>query len=912
MCIVITYRSSGVINFATGALAVYGAETYAFARNGDLLVPIPGLPLTIGLGGPLPIVPAMALSVATSAVLGVALYACVFRPLKNALPAARAVASVGVLLLVESTLALRVGTFAIQVGAIFPPARVHILGISVDESNFATAGTVVALAILMAWLSRATRFGLATRAAAENQTGAIFSGLSPGSIALWNWAIGSGLAALAGILVAPFVPIDPTGYTLFIIPALAAAILGNFDSIGLAVAGGLVLGAASSEATYLAEKYNLPGPGLQALLPLALVVVFLLVRGRPIPSRGELLRPNLPPAPIPRNVGRWVVVWCPIGLVGIFVLPALYRAGLVISFIMAILALSYVVIAGYAGQQSLVQISLAGVGAFLTVHFGAEVGIPFPLTMIIAAVGATAVGMVVSLPSLRIRGLSIMVATLAMAVAIEQFWFNNPRLDDYGALLQGPRLFGFDLGVGSGRAYPRAAFGIVCLVVLALTAVVVAGLRKSHLGAEMLAVRANERSAAAAGIDVARTKVIAFAIGAFIAGIGGSLLAYQQTTMTSDSVDVLTGLSLFAVVYIGGIASISGAMIAGLVASGGLVFVAIDGIAGIGKWFGILSGLGLVVAIIRHPEGVAGGLIHLANRLRGRGSVPPPAMFVGSDQQGRQGLPADDGAELSPPRVVSSTVIFSVTKLSVRYGAVAAVQDVDLEIRCGSIVGLIGPNGAGKTSVIDAVTGFANARGSIALAGVELSSLKAHARVRKGLSRTFQGIELYDDLSVRENVIAAEGRSGRTLRTLFGWEQKSSVSRVNDPNYRASLFSLLGLTGYEDTAVRELSTGYRQLVSIARALASRPSVLLLDEPAAGLDGRETAWLMERLRGIRDGGTGILIVDHDMSFVLGLCDTVYVMDYGQVIAEGAPAEIKRNPAVVAAYLGTPVVQEGSVP
>jgi ABC-type branched-subunit amino acid transport system ATPase component len=223
----------------------------------------------------------------------------------------------------------------------------------------------------------------------------------------------------------------------------------------------------------------------------------------------------------------------------------------------------------------------------------------------------------------------------------------------------------------------------------------------------------------------------------------------------------------------------------------------------------------------------------------------------------------------------------------VRYGGVVAVDGVDLAVRPGTVVGLIGPNGAGKTSVIDAVTGFARAQGQVLVNGTAMARLAPHARVRHGLARTFQALELYDDLSVEENLGVAV-----------------SASRIGD---RAATVTrsleLAGIDGLRDRAAGELSQGERQMVSIARACAAEPSVLLLDEPAAGLDTSESEWLGERIRSIAGSGTGVLVVDHDVALVLGLCDHLYVLDFGRLIAEGDAAVIRADRAVAEAYLGT---------
>ncbi len=230
--------------------------------------------------------------------------------------------------------------------------------------------------------------------------------------------------------------------------------------------------------------------------------------------------------------------------------------------------------------------------------------------------------------------------------------------------------------------------------------------------------------------------------------------------------------------------------------------------------------------------------------------------------------------------------------MGVRYGGVIANEDVSFEVFPGEILGLIGPNGAGKTTLIDAITGYARATGSVELLGAKLDARKPFQRSRDGLGRTFQGIELYDDLSVRENV-----EVGMTA---------ARFARANGPVPSAGIdayFKILDLQAVADQPVQQLSVGQRQLVSIARALAGRPTIVLLDEPAAGLDVTESRWLGERLRAIRDAGTTVIMVDHDMGLVLDVCDRIVVLDLGKIVAVGTPQEIERNNVVKRAYLGT---------
>jgi branched-chain amino acid transport system ATP-binding protein len=239
--------------------------------------------------------------------------------------------------------------------------------------------------------------------------------------------------------------------------------------------------------------------------------------------------------------------------------------------------------------------------------------------------------------------------------------------------------------------------------------------------------------------------------------------------------------------------------------------------------------------------------------------------------------------------------------LTVRYGGVVANDDVTITVPSGSITGLIGPNGAGKTTLLDAVTGFARSSGEVTLDGVRLNGLSPHRRTRHGLARTWQSLELFDELTVRENVqVAATGLTVSSMLFDLAWPGRRRTDA--DP---AGALTLLGLESLGDSRPSSLSLGQQKLVGVARALAASPSCLLLDEPAAGLDTNESWELGRRLEAIARRGTAVLLVDHDMDLVLEVCSHVYVLDFGRVIAAGSPSEIRGDERVIAAYLGRAV-------
>jgi ABC-type branched-subunit amino acid transport system ATPase component/branched-subunit amino acid ABC-type transport system permease component len=889
VAVVVTYRSSGVMNFATSSIGLYGAYMYASFREGELLFLLPGLPHGYHFGHPLGFWPAVAATLLANALLGLALYVLVFRQLRSAPPVAKAVASLGLMVLLTGVMTQRLGTNPPPIAKVFPRDQFSWGSITVSQDRVYLALSVVGIAAAVWAITRFTRFGLDTRAAAASEKGAYLSGISPDRLAALNWMLSAAVAGAAGVLVGTIVPLIPTQYVLFIVPALATATLGGFERLFPTVAGGLAIGMVSSELVYLQQQHSwLPRSGMAELVPLILILVVLVARAKPLPSRGVILRPSLGRAPRPRFTWQPAIAGAVAASIALVVTQGVWRGAVLTSFVLAMLGLSYVVVTGYSGQISLAQTTLAGVAAFLLAPITTDwelplvhTHLPFPLAPIVAALGATVIGVVIAIPAVRIRGLPVAVVTLALAVALEAVWFRNSDLvSSSGKTVTGPSLFGLDLSPGLGtKAYPRPGFCIAVVTVLVIVATGVALLRRSALGARMLAVRANERSAATAGIDVVRTKITAFAIGAFIAGLAGSMLGYLHGNVSVTSFSVILGLSVFATAYLAGITSVSGGIAAGVLGAGGIVFTAAEHALSLGRWYSTFAGIGLVLAAVGNPEGAVGPIHELLHR---RHRHPP------KDAAATPATATPTAAPTTAAPATSGAPALSLRGLTVRYGGILAVADVDLDVPAGGILGLIGPNGAGKTTLIDAISGFAPARGSILLDGTPIERLHPHDRTRAGLGRTFQAIELYDDLTVVENV--AVGQAALTGR--------ADIS----PTGLDEVFALLGIDDLRHTAAGALSQGHRQLVSIARALVGQPSLLLLDEPGGGLDSNESEWLGDRLREIRASGVSILVCDHDMQLVLGLCDHVVVLDFGNVIASGSPADVRRDPAVAAAYLG----------
>jgi branched-chain amino acid transport system permease protein len=868
LAVVLTYRGSGIINLSTGAIAMLGG--YAFwALNSGKLAALP-----TGL--------AVLLALVFVLVVGALTEFAVYRPLRNSAPLAKLVASLGVLLIAQASMLLAFGVTPQPAASILPQNTVHLLGAVVPIDRFILTGLVIVAAAVLAALYKWTRFGLATRAVSENESAAMLGGLSPNVISLTNTLLAALIAGALGILAASITSLDPSTLPLQIIPALAAALIASFTSFGIAVAASMGIGILYSLLEYFSAQSWFPQsggvslPGVSDLLVFLIIIGVLFWRGARLPGRGALVERRLPEAPRPRHLLRTGLICLVAGAVLLIIFPFDFREALINTLIGALMALSLVVVTGFVGQISVVQLALAGAAGFTISHMAVNFGITFPVAALAGIAVAVVIGLITAVSAVRVRGVSLAVATLAGAVAIENFGFVNST---WGGGLAGspvpePHWFGLDLGPnapfrGIDNNQPSPVFGWVALICCVALCIAVGYIRRGKFGQRMLAVRSNERAAAAAAINPRTVKLYAFGVAAFIAGVAGSLYAYNFGSVSADRFDAVTALSLIAFAYAGGITLISGAVFAGLISAQALIPYALDKWFGLnGNWFLLFGGVILIFTLLQNPEGVAGDFYR---RLHKRAQVRAPEV----DAAVRERLTA----RAARPDLSGRAAALTVNGLSVHFGGVIALSDVSLEVKEGELVGLIGPNGAGKTTLIDAISGFVNSTGAVQLGGASLLGLPPYERARRGLARTWQSTELFDDLDVRENLTVAS-RTGSADDAL---EQ-------------------VGMAWAADAMPLQLSTGQRKLVGVARALAAKPALLCLDEPAAGLDTAESHELGARLRRLADEGQSMLLIEHDMGLVLGICDRVVVLEFGKVIAEGAPEVVRQDPRVIAAYLG----------
>lgn len=539
-----------------------------------------------------------------------------------------------------------------------------------------------------------------------------------------------------------------------------------------------------------------------------------------------------------------------------------YWTYLATSVLISAVALQGVgLVVGRTGMIALCQMSFAGVGAW-TVGYLNVGGAPgdLPAWIIIGGLAAVPFGVAIGLPALRLRGINLAIVTLGFATAFDAI-LASITFPGQTKFISVPRPAIFDSDGG---------YFIFVLIFYVALAVGMEFLIRTRLGAIWLAVRHSERAAAAHGISIPRAKLSAFAISAFISGISGGLLAGYLGTLVADNFNMMQSLVVFAVATMTGAQFAEGALIGGVLAT---AFPEILRRLGLGQDIGnVLFALGATQALS------TGETMSEALRRKVRSWRPAKLAALHPD------------AQITPPASVPlrQGTALATRQLTVRYGTVVALSNVDLSVPEGTVVGLIGPNGAGKSTLIDAVAGFLHSySGQVELSGQPVDDQPAHVRARNGIRRTWQTTRIAPELTVGEYIRLAggEGSEGQ-VEAILKW--------IDCP--------------HPDTLVVSVDAGTRRLLDVAGVVAARPRVVLLDEPAAGQSYEETIKLGRHIAEIpKLFGCAVLLVEHDMDLVRAACSDITVLDFGRVIASGPPAVVLEDPRVRKAYLG---IEEGN--
>ncbi len=513
-------------------------------------------------------------------------------------------------------------------------------------------------------------------------------------------------------------------------------------------------------------------------------------------------------------------------------------------------------VVGRTGMIALCQMSFAGVGAW-TVGYLNIAGAPggLPTWIIIGGVAAVPLGIAIGLPALRLRGINLAIVTLSFAAAFDTILatITFPGQTSFQAVPR-PALFDSDEG-----------YFVFVLIFYVAIAIALEFISRSRLGGSWLAVRHSERAAAAHGVSIARAKLSAFAISAFISGISGGLLAGYLGTLVAENFSMMQSLSLFAVAVMAGAHYSEGAVIGGLLVT---MFPEIL------RRLGLPQDIGNVLFAIGATQALSTGET-MSETFRRLFRKLVPARQRDSAPVDRNALPAS----VSRP----AGAALAIENLSVRYGSVVALDKVNLIVPSGTVFGLIGPNGAGKSTFIDAVAGFlASYDGRVSLEGTPLEGVHAHQRARLGVRRSWQTNRIAPELTVGGYLrLAAKGLTDAELAAILAW--------LDCPD--------------AETPVTTVDAGTRRLLDVAGVVASRPVIALLDEPAAGQSYEETLRLGERIAEIpKLFGSTVLLVEHDMDLVRAACSQVAVLDFGKIIASGPPLQVLSEKVVKKAYLG----------
>jgi len=550
----------------------------------------------------------------------------------------------------------------------------------------------------------------------------------------------------------------------------------------------------------------------------------------------------------------------------------------------AIAATGIAIVSGLAGQISLGHAGLMAAGAYGSAGLAVHAGWPFAAAFAIGTLLAAVVGVAFAVPSLRVRGQYLALATLGGGFIIWQIVRELGSLtgSDFGlAGVPPPSLFGNTLGpLGSA---------VLAMALVALALFAAGNIERSRAGRTFRAVRDSETGAFASGISVYRAKLTAFVASALLAGAAGALFAHTEGFIAPGQFDPAQSFLLVLAAVLGGIASpYGGALGALLILGPSELFPA--AFSWLERYQIVAWGPVALLVVFRWPDGVVGGVRTLVRRWR------RPAAIKTEPRLGAEALLPVTAAPKGEPLLVARGVTKS-------FGGLRALHEVDLEVAAGTIHALIGPNGSGKTTLLDCITGVIRAdKGDVSLAGQRIDGSAPHRIAALGVGRTFQQVALFGTMTATENVL-----TGAHVR-MHGGAGSGALGFDRDVGAVAEAHAILatvGLAGHEDELAKALSYGQRKRLELARALALRPSLLLLDEPAAGRNEPEILELGRFLKRLRAAGLTIVLVEHHMNFVLSLADVVTVLDEGRAVAHGDPATVRNDPAVIEAYLGATV-------
>ncbi|MBV8560786.1 MAG: ATP-binding cassette domain-containing protein, partial [Acidimicrobiia bacterium] len=751
----------------------------------------------------------------------------------------------------------------------FPADQVKVLGVYITYHQLIVIAVAIAVALGLRLFLFRTKTGVSLRAVVDAPELAAYFGAAPGRVRMLGWAIGSALAALAGVLIAPLVTMDHLLLTLLVLNVIAAAILGRLKSLPLTFAGGILLG--------LLEAYVVgyaPGKVLNQLHP-TVPVIFAYVALLALPQ----VRLRVGRA-LARRSTKVASLRTSLIAGGLFVLASwLVASNLSVTnlftfgrgLVYAIILLSLVLLSGYAGQISLAQLTFVGFGAFA---MGKIAGGDSVFGLVAAAGLAGVVGAVSALPAMRLRGLYLALITFAFADAMTYVFFNNNAVFGNGGALH----------VGRVIFHGNVAFTVLIAAVFAASAIGVLAVRRSSLGRRLVAMADSQLACVTLGMSLTWTKLAVFTASAALAGLAGALFGGLQGSVGSLNFQVLNSLAIFLLLAIWGVDSMVAVFLAGL--SYSLIFVLVPHVPSIPSLPYLLTGAG-ALGLAYSPDGAIRRIFAAGERVRdiwsGRRAAAPepePATVVPLAVAGASGN--GNGHWNGHP---GPTPALELIDVRAGYGRIEVVHGVDLVVPPATVFALLGPNGAGKSTLLRVAScGHPAWSGCVHIAGVHVNGAPPEAMARLGVCTVPEGRSVFANLTVAENLRMMSYRAGVTVDEI---EERAYASFPRLSERRSQLAGTL-------------SGGEQQMLALARAVATEPKLLLLDEISLGLAPRIVADLYEHVARLKEQGIAILLVEQFVQTALSVADFAAVMSQGRIYRMGETSDV--TDAVSHAYMG----------